>query len=135
MRRRAFTLIELLVVIAMIGILAAAIQPALTAANEYARLSVCRARLMEISLALRLYMSDWDAPPTKLQALPALGYLDDEAVLECAYAHAPFDYKRPRPQAPRDTIIASCPNHPHAHGRSGAVLYLNGEVALHRTPK
>lgn len=133
MKRRAFTLIELLVVIAIIGILTYAVQPALMAANEHARLTVCRARLMELSFALRLYMSDWDAAPMTLDSLHALGYIDNDMVLECAYAHAPFDYQRPDPDAPKDTVIASCPNHPHARGRSAAVLYLSGKVVLDRT--
>ncbi len=132
MRRRAFTLIELLVVIAIIGILAYTIQPALTAANEHARLSVCRARLMEIGLALRLYMADWDAAPTALGDLRALGYIDNEMVLECAYAYAPFQYERPGADTPKDAIVASCPNHPHGRGRSAAVLYLSGKVVIDR---
>jgi prepilin-type N-terminal cleavage/methylation domain-containing protein len=132
MTKRAFTLIELLVVIAIIGILACTIQPALTAANEHARLQVCRGRLMEIGLALRMYMSDWDAAPADLADLHALGYLDDETVFECAYAHAPFDYRRPGAEAARDAVVASCPNHPHGRGRSGAVLFLNGKVVVER---
>ena len=135
MKRRAFTLIELLVVIAIIGILAYAVQPALMAANEHARLTVCRARLMEVGFALRLYMSDWDAAPVTLDSLHALGYIDNEMVLECAYAHAAFDYHRPDPDAPKHTVVASCPNHPHGHGRSAAVLDLSGNVILHRTRK
>ncbi len=132
MRRQAFTLIELLVVIAIIGILAYTIQPALTAANEHARLSVCRARLMEIGLALRLYTVDWAAAPMALGDLHALGYIDNEMALECAYAHASFQYQRPGADTPKDAVIASCPNHPHGRGRSAAVLYLSGEVVIDR---
>lgn len=134
MRRRAFTLIELLVVIAVIGILAAMIQPGLTAANEYARLMLCRSRLAEVGMALRLYMQDWEAPPEDLETLCALGYLEDEIVLECAHAQEPFDYHRPDDGAAADTVVAACPNHPHGGGRSGAVLRLNGRVVVDRVP-
>jgi len=134
MRRRAFTLIELLVVMAIIGILAAAIQPGLTAANEYARLMLCRSRLAEMGMALRLYMQDWEAPPEDLETLYALGYLEDDTVLQCSQAQASFEYHRPDGEAAADTVVAACPNRPHGGGRSGAVLRLNGRVVVDRVP-
>ncbi len=135
MTRRAFTLIELLVVIAIIGILAAAIQPGLMAANEYARLLVCRSRLTELGLAFRLYMEDWDAPPADLQLLHVAGYVEDASVLECAHAHAPFTYLPPGPDADRGAIIARCPDYAHGDGRKAAVLLLNGRTRIERKPR
>lgn len=58
--RRAFTLIELLVVIAIIAILMAILMPALRAAKDQAKKTVCTAHTKGLVVALRMYVDDYD---------------------------------------------------------------------------
>jgi prepilin-type N-terminal cleavage/methylation domain-containing protein len=53
--RRAFTLVELLVVIAIIGVLLALILPAVQAARESGRRTICTARLHHLAVAAENY--------------------------------------------------------------------------------
>jgi prepilin-type N-terminal cleavage/methylation domain-containing protein/prepilin-type processing-associated H-X9-DG protein len=55
-----FTLVELLVVIAILGVLAALLLPALALSKAKAQEVYCFSNLRQVSLAARLYMSDYD---------------------------------------------------------------------------
>jgi len=59
-KRRGFTLIELLVVIAIIAILAAILFPVFAKARDKARSIVCLSNVKSISLAIQMYLSDWE---------------------------------------------------------------------------
>ena len=66
----AFTLVELLIVLAVIGVLVALLLPAIQAARESARRSVCQNRLKQQALAV-LLVAD-----RRASSLPALWHTD-----------------------------------------------------------
>ncbi len=59
-KKKAFTLIELLVVIAVIAILMAILMPALRAAKDQAKKTVCTGHVQGLVLAVRMYIDDYD---------------------------------------------------------------------------
>lgn len=59
-RRLAFTLIELLVVIAVVGVLVALLFPVYAQAREKARQSSCATQMRQMSMAVFLYLQDYD---------------------------------------------------------------------------
>lgn len=61
---RAFTLVELLVVVALIGVLVALLLPAVQAARESARRTVCTNRLKQIALGLHEHIDAHRELPT-----------------------------------------------------------------------
>lgn len=66
---RAFTVLELLVVMVIIGILAALLLPALSAAKAKARRTTCMDNLHQINLGLRMYCDESsDASPSTSHA-------------------------------------------------------------------
>jgi prepilin-type N-terminal cleavage/methylation domain-containing protein/prepilin-type processing-associated H-X9-DG protein len=75
----AFTLLELLVAIAIIAVLAALIVPALSRAKYYARNTVCKNNIRQLSLALNLYatMHEYLPPHTMAGRISNPGPLQD----------------------------------------------------------
>jgi prepilin-type N-terminal cleavage/methylation domain-containing protein/prepilin-type processing-associated H-X9-DG protein len=61
--RRGFTLIEMLVVVVIIAILAAILFPVFAQAREAARQATCISDLRQMSLALSMYVQDFEAYP------------------------------------------------------------------------
>ena len=64
-RRKAFTLIELLLVIAVIAVLLAILMPALRAARDQAKKTVCTGHIQGLVLAVRMYVDDYEGKTHK----------------------------------------------------------------------
>ena len=74
---RAFTLIELLVVIAIIAILAALLLPALAKAKEKAKQTGCINNMKQVSLAMKMYMDDYNGFITPILVIKGDSFFPD----------------------------------------------------------
>ncbi len=81
--RAAFTLVELLTVIAVIGVLATLLLTALGSAQKRSRQARCTSNLHQISLALQMYLDDFDRRPSQPPALVRTRYLPSPETLLC----------------------------------------------------
>ena len=79
---RGFTLIELLVVVAIIAVLVALLLPALSAARERGRRTVCLSQLNQIGLAFLYYAEAYDdfVPAYAVRDNPNALYADGRVV-------------------------------------------------------
>jgi prepilin-type N-terminal cleavage/methylation domain-containing protein len=82
-RQCAFTLVELLTVIAIIAVLGTLLLTALSSAQKKSRQARCAANLHQISLAVNMYLDDFDQRPRGLVPLTMSTYLPSRAVLIC----------------------------------------------------
>jgi prepilin-type N-terminal cleavage/methylation domain-containing protein/prepilin-type processing-associated H-X9-DG protein len=74
-QRKGFTLIELLVVIAIIAILAAMLFPVFARARESARKIQCLSNVKNLTMAMLMYLTDYDKFPPSEHRADAVDYL------------------------------------------------------------
>ncbi|MDD3925174.1 MAG: prepilin-type N-terminal cleavage/methylation domain-containing protein [bacterium] len=88
MQRKGFTLIELLVVIGILAILASILLPVFSQAREKARQASCLSNVKQISMAMMMYISDWDeqfvsCTSTYRWYTPLQSYVNNAQVFHC----------------------------------------------------
>jgi len=82
-RASAFTLVELLTVIAIIAVLASLLMTAVVSAKKRSRTAVCTFNLHQISLALNMYLDDFEKRPPAVDELVSSKYLPTTRSLLC----------------------------------------------------
>ncbi len=81
--RGAFTLVELLTVVAIIAVLATLFMTAATSAKKKSRAAVSAFNLRQISLALNMYLDDYEKRPPGMDEVIGGKYLSERRVLLC----------------------------------------------------
>jgi prepilin-type N-terminal cleavage/methylation domain-containing protein len=82
-RPSGFTLVELLTVIAILAVLGTLLLTALTSAQKKSRQARCTANLHQLSLALNMYLDDFDQRARRIQLLAQTKYLPNRQSLIC----------------------------------------------------
>jgi len=149
--RQAFTILELLVAIGVVGLLAAILLPALSAAREAARRVQCVDHLRQIGLALHAYHDQHDSLPAGWQeeatrvssygwAVSLLPFLENENLYRQVDRNRPLAH--PANTAARHTTIPDllCPSDisepgfllhmDHAHGATSGFSATSPAVEL-----
>jgi prepilin-type N-terminal cleavage/methylation domain-containing protein len=81
--RGAFTLVELLTVIAIVAVLATLLMTAVVSAKKQSRVAVSTLNLRQISLALNMYLDDFNRRPPGIDEVVAGKYLAERRTLLC----------------------------------------------------
>jgi prepilin-type N-terminal cleavage/methylation domain-containing protein len=118
---RGFTLIELLVVIAIIGILVALLLPAVQAAREAGRRTVCSNNIKQVALALHGYHQtrnrlpngapNWDGPGGTWCAM-VLPFMEQEALFNTFNFAAPSNDSSNQKAVTTPVSTFICPSDP-----------------------
>lgn len=82
-QQKAFTLVELMTVIAIIGILATLMLTAVSSAKKASHRARCVSNLHQISLALNMYIDDFEKRSPDLAHLTSNRYLGNRQILLC----------------------------------------------------